>query len=68
LFKYILNHTKVLQSISIRRGPFEGKVPANYSFCRGPFESRVLTYDLLCSGSYKWIISFSSKIRKIYAR
>ena len=34
----------------------------------GPFESKVHAYDLLCNTLYKWIIRFSPKIRKIYAR
>ena len=34
----------------------------------GPFESRVRTYDLLCNTLYEWIIRFSPKIKKNYAR
>jgi len=34
----------------------------------GPFETKIPTCDLLCSTLYKWIISFSPKVRKIYAR
>ena len=59
---------KVLTHFSGFGGPFQSKVPAHYSFWRGPFESRVLANDLLCSTLYEWIIRFSSKIRKIYAR
>jgi len=43
------------------------KVPALFSV-GGPFESGVLTCDMFCSTLYEWIISFSPKIRKIYAR
>ena len=49
-------------------GPFQSKVPAQYSFCRGPLWKHSTYYDLLCSTLYVWIISFSSKLRKIYAR
>ena len=43
------------------------KVPALFSV-GGPFESGVLTCDMFCSTLYEWIISFSPKISKIYAR
>jgi len=33
----------------------------------GAFESKILTYDLFCSTLYDRKISFSPKIRKIYA-
>ena len=49
-------------------GPFKAKYLHSAVSVRGPFESRVLTYDLLSSTLYVWIISFSSKIRKIYVR
>ena len=48
--------------------PFKAKYLHSTVSAGGPFESRVLTYDLLCSTLYVWIISFSSKLRKIYAR
>jgi len=46
--------------------PFKAKYLHSTVSVGGPFESRVLTYDLLCSTLYVWIISFSSKLRKIY--
>ena len=48
--------------------PFKAKYLHSAVSVGVPFESRVLTYDLLCSTLYVWIISFSSKLRKIYAR
>jgi len=60
--------SRLPSSCSCCWGPFESKIPTHYTSCRGPFESRVLTYDLLCSTLYEWIITFSSKIRKIYTR
>ena len=48
--------------------PFKAKNLHSTVSVGGRFEGRVLTYDLLCSTLYVWIISFSSKLRKIYAR
>ena len=49
-------------------GPFKAKYLHSTVSVGGPFESRVLTYDLLCSTLNVRIISFSSKLRKIYVR
>jgi len=49
-------------------GPFESKVPAYNNFCWGAFECRIIAFDLLCRTLYEWMIRFSSKTRKIYAR
>ena len=49
-------------------GPFKAKYLHSTVSVGGSFESRVLTYDLLCSTLYVWIISSSSKLRKIYVR
>ena len=46
--------------------PFKAKYLHSTVSVGGPFESRALTYDLLCSTLYVWIISFSSKLRKMY--
>jgi len=53
-------------------GPLQWSLKAEYLQISvavgGSFESKVLTYDLLCSTLYEWIMRFSPKIRKIYAR
>jgi len=73
----------VLKNYNYCWTPFESKVLTHYKGCWGlfesmefyniiavgdPFESTVLSNDLLCGTLYEWIINFSSKIRKIYAR
>ena len=59
---------KVLTHHSCYWGPFASRILTHYGFCREPLWKQSTSYDLLCSTSYEWIINFSSKIRKIYAR
>ena len=49
-------------------GPLWKQSTCMLQFLWGPFESRVLTHYLFCCTLYEWIISFSSKIWKLYAR
>jgi len=60
--------SRVLTYFSGFWGTFQSKVLAHYNFLTGAFESRVRAYCLLCSTLYEWLVSFSSKIRKLYAR
>jgi len=57
-------------TLQLLLGPLwkQSSLLTHYCCCWGSFEERVLKYDLFRKMLYEGIISFSSKMRKIYAK
>ena len=57
-------------TLQLLLGPLckQSSLLTHYCCCCGSFEERVLKYDLFRKMLYEGIISFSSKMRKIYAK